>query len=77
MSSPTDAPERATRVLGRGDTNAHLRRLRELDPELERKADAWVAFFSQRGVKRSRDLILETWARLESDVPPWPPEVEP
>jgi hypothetical protein len=66
-------PRRETRSLGKSDTAEHLRVIREQDPELEAKADAWSRYFNERGVQRSAAAILETWARLQADVPPWPP----
>src|SRR2546421_13009751 len=71
--SPSGAPMepdgsiRKTRVLGLTDTRAHLIRLQETDPELEAKATAWVAYFERHGVKRSRETILESWAKLEAE----------
>jgi hypothetical protein len=74
----SNSPERVpTKILGvSGDVTAHIERLRADDPELDAKAEAWAAYFLARGVKRTRVAILETWARLESGVPPWPPKPE-
>ncbi len=55
------------------NSGSRLRQLHEADPELERKAKAWSVYFEKRGVKRNPGTILDTWARLESGVPPWPP----
>ena len=70
---PPDDGLRETKILGRTDTQTHLRRLRELDPELEEKANRWVAYFERHGVKRSREVIIESWGKLEAEDVPWPP----
>ncbi len=73
MTDDDSTARRDTRSLGKSDTAEHLRRLRRSDPELEAKADAWARYFKEQGVQRSSAAILEAWARLEADVPPWPP----
>ncbi|MBI3724131.1 hypothetical protein HY251_09300 [bacterium] len=65
--------DRKTKVL-HGDSGRHLAQLRAEDSELDKKAEAWAAYFQKRGIPRSPAHILETWGRLEEAVPPWPPE---
>lgn len=76
MTGRDDVKGRATWLVGRTDTRAHLERLRETDSELDAKAEAWVAYFERHGVRRSREAVLESWARLGADRPGWPLEVK-
>ncbi len=64
---------RPSRVLGKSDTRKHLLRLKEADPSLDEKAAAWVAYFERHGVTRSRETILASWGKLETESVTWPP----